>query len=62
MSFLETALKERTIVVPGGFFDINPGKRRPDRACRYGSYVRFSFGPPLEEIQRGLERLANAVK
>ena len=30
---------------PGEFFDVNPGKRRSQRASRFKSYVRFSFGP-----------------
>ncbi len=48
-------------MVPGGFFDINPGRRRPDRSTRFGSFVRFSFGPPMEEIDLGLQRLARAT-
>ncbi len=49
------------IVVPGVFFDINPGKRRPDRASRFGSFARFSFGPAADEVQRGLERLKGLI-
>ena len=57
MRFFRRALEEKVIVVPGVFFDINPGKRRPDRASRFGHYARFSFGPPQSEINGGLERL-----
>ena len=55
------ALDEKVIVVPGGFFDINPGHRRPDRAGRFHHFARFSFGPPLDEIRRGLAGLARAI-
>ena len=61
-SFFENALRAKVIVVPGGFFDINPGKRRPDRSCRFGRYVRFSFGPPEAEIRLGLEKLRNMLE
>ena len=52
---------EKVIVVPGGFFDINPGRRRPDRASRFRRFARFSFGPPIEELRRGLDGLARAI-
>ena len=51
----------KVITVPGQFFDINPGKRRPDHACRFGSFSRFSFGPPEHELRLGLDRLAALV-
>ena len=57
MLFFRQALEARVIVVPGVFFDINPGKRRPDRESRFGKFVRFSFGPSLEDIEEGLRRL-----
>lgn len=61
MAFFQEALKVGVITVPGVFFDINPGKRRPDRYSRFGNYCRFSFGPPMEEIERGLDRLENLI-
>ncbi|MDF1839224.1 MAG: pyridoxal phosphate-dependent aminotransferase [Planctomycetota bacterium] len=60
-SFFQAALAQKVVCVPGGFFDINPGKRRPDRACRWGDFVRFSFGPPLEEIELGLRGIHAAI-
>ncbi|HET6413886.1 MAG TPA: pyridoxal phosphate-dependent aminotransferase [Anaeromyxobacter sp.] len=57
MGFFRTALERKVIVVPGEFFDVNPGKRRPGRASRFRSYVRFSFGPPLTQIEKALSRL-----
>ena len=44
------------------FFDINPGKRRPDRASRFGHFARFSFGPGEEEVATGLERLRALIR
>ena len=54
-SFFEKALSARVITVPGVFFDVNPGRRR--RNARYQSYIRFSFGPRMEVLERGLDRL-----
>ncbi len=57
MGFFREALKKKVIVVPGEFFDVNPGKRRARRASRFRSYVRFSFGPSLEQLEKALGRL-----
>jgi N-succinyldiaminopimelate aminotransferase len=57
MGFFREALKHKVITVPGEFFDVNPGKRRSGRASRFKHYVRFSFGPSLEVVERALERL-----
>jgi aspartate/methionine/tyrosine aminotransferase len=57
MSFFRAALQEKVITVPGEFFDVNPGKRRSHRASRFRSHVRFSFGPALDVVLRGLDRL-----
>lgn len=57
MSFFRAALKRKVICVPGEFFDVNPGQRRSGRYGRFKKYVRFSFGPPEEELRRGLDRL-----
>jgi aspartate/methionine/tyrosine aminotransferase len=61
MGLFRAALEARVIVVPGEFFDINPGRRRPGRASRFKSYARFSFGPSLEQVTSGLERLERLV-
>lgn len=55
--FFEEALRHKVICVPGIFFDVNPGRRRQLFASPYHSYIRFSFGPPLEELKRGLDNL-----
>ena len=62
MGFFRAALEEKVIVVPGEFFDVNPGKRRQGRASRFKGYVRFSFGPQQPVLTRALERLASRVR
>jgi aspartate/methionine/tyrosine aminotransferase len=57
--FFQRGLREKVITVPGVFFDVNPGQRR--RHARYQSFCRFSFGPALEKIERGLAALERMV-
>jgi aspartate/methionine/tyrosine aminotransferase len=60
LRFLEAGLDEKVITVPGTFFDVNPGKRRA--LSRYQSYSRFSFGPSLVELERGLDAIERLVR
>ncbi|MCB9664040.1 MAG: pyridoxal phosphate-dependent aminotransferase [Alphaproteobacteria bacterium] len=62
MGLFRRALDEGVIVVPGEFFDINPGRRRPDRPGRYEAFARFSFGPSREVLERGLASLGRLVR
>lgn len=61
MGLFQAALDEQVIVVPGEFFDINPGRRRPGRGSRFRSFARFSYGPSLDQVQEGLSRLERLV-
>jgi N-succinyldiaminopimelate aminotransferase len=61
MGLFRAALQRKVITVPGEFFDVNPGKRRHGRASRFKSYVRFSFGPSLDDVERALGRLEELV-
>jgi N-succinyldiaminopimelate aminotransferase len=61
-SFFRAALSQRVIVVPGEFFDVNPGKRRAHRTSRFRHHVRFSFGPSEAVITSALGRLEEMVK
>jgi aspartate/methionine/tyrosine aminotransferase len=54
MGFFRAALEEKVIVVPGEFFDVNPGKRR--HASRFKSHVRFSFGPGMLALEQAVKR------
>lgn len=62
MGFFRKALEKKVIVVPGEFFDVNPGKRRARHASRFKSYVRFSFGPSLETLQKAFGRLEAMIR
>jgi aspartate/methionine/tyrosine aminotransferase len=59
--FFKAALSEKVIVVPGQFFDVNPGKRRHARASRFARHIRFSFGPQEDVLVRALARLERLV-
>ncbi len=62
MAFFRAALQQQVICVPGVFFDINPGRRRASRLSRFHQRVRLSFGPPLEEVKLGLDRLQAMIE
>jgi aspartate/methionine/tyrosine aminotransferase len=62
MSFFRAALEEKVIVVPGEFFDVNPGKRRQGRVSRFKDYVRFSFGPSMPTLEKALCRFDSIVR
>lgn len=53
LTFFEELLKEKTIVIPGIFFDINPAHRRNLFSSPCHHFVRLSFGPPLEDLDKG---------
>ncbi len=62
MQFFRAALERRVICVPGVFFDVNPGRRRLRRLSRFHQHVRLSFGPPIAEVERGLDRLEEMIR
>lgn len=57
LDFFRAALDHQVICVPGVFFDVNPGHRRAQRLSRFHQHVRLSFGPNIQEVQRGLDKL-----
>ncbi|EIW84840.1 aminotransferase [Coniophora puteana RWD-64-598 SS2] len=61
LTFFEELLKEQTIVIPGIFFDINPSHRRNLFSSPCHHFVRLSFGPPLEDLDKGLDAMANVL-
>lgn len=61
MTFFRSALAKQVMTVPGEFFDVNPGKYRRN-ASPYKNWMRFSFGPPIENVKMGLDRLEEMVK
>jgi len=60
MNFFREGLKEKVIVVPGVFFDVNPGNRRTH--ARYKNYCRISFGPEIEKLELGLAAFERVIK
>jgi aspartate/methionine/tyrosine aminotransferase len=62
LTFFEELLKEQTIVIPGIFFDINPAHRRNlfNSPCHH--YVRISYGPPMEDLDKGLDAMERVLK
>ncbi len=60
MEFFWRALEYRVMTVPGRFFDVNPGKLRPGPSP-YESWMRFSFGPPIDNVAMGLDRLGDML-
>jgi hypothetical protein len=61
MAFFRAALEHKVVCVPGVFFDVNPGGRRSRWMSRFHQYVRLSFGPAMESLEPGLDRLAAMV-
>lgn len=58
----EELLREKTIVVPGVAFDINPAHRRNivlDSPCE--KFIRLSCGPELSQLDRGLDALERVI-
>jgi N-succinyldiaminopimelate aminotransferase len=62
MAFFRAALEHKVICVPGVFFDVNPGHRRAQRLSRFHQHVRLSFGPGLDEVARGMDRLEEMIR
>ena len=60
MTFFREGLKEKVIIVPGVFFDVNPGNRRLHG--RYENYCRISFGPELKKLETGLDSLQRVIQ
>jgi len=58
--FFRRALDRKVMTVPGRFFDVNPGNNRSEGDFR--SWVRFSFGPPEDNVRLGLDRLEEMIR
>ena len=59
--FFEQALQHKVMTVPGRFFDVNPGHQR-EGTSPFRSWMRFSFGPPMDNVAMGLDRLEQMLK
>ncbi|KUI55339.1 Aspartate aminotransferase [Cytospora mali] len=61
LNFFQACLEEKVIVVPGIFFDLNPARRRDlfDSPCHH--FVRFSYGPKMETLEKGCDGIERVV-
>lgn len=61
LNFFDQLLKEKVIVVPGLFFDLNPSARRDlfDSPCHH--FVRLSYGPKMDVLQKGLDGIERVI-
>lgn len=59
--FLEEAVRHKVICVPGVFFDINPRDIRNLRKSKCISFVRFSYGPAMENLEKGVKQIGNMI-
>lgn len=50
------------ICVLGIFFEINPAHRRDLFSSPCHHYVRLSFGPPLKDLDMGLDAIERVLK
>ncbi|KAI0064720.1 PLP-dependent transferase [Artomyces pyxidatus] len=62
LTFFEELLKEKTIVIPGIFFDINPSHRRNLLSSPCNNFVRLSFGPPIADLDLGLDAIGRVLR
>ncbi len=58
--FMRAGFERRVLTVPGEFFDVNPHRVRKG-VSPLSSMVRFSFGPAMENLVAGLDRLSEMV-
>lgn len=59
--FFRKALEKKVITVPGPFFDVNPGKHREGKSP-YWQWMRFSYGPTMENVLMGLDCLEKMLR
>jgi len=61
LCFLEECVKHNIICVPGVFFDINPREIRHLTKSKCINFVRFSYGPPMKNLTKGIEQMGKMV-
>ena len=60
-AFAKKAMEHKTIVIPGEYFDVNPGRRRSHIDSRLKKYIRVSYGPNIETIKLGINNFKNIL-
>lgn len=61
LDFMSKAFEHQVLTVPGEYFDVNPSRLRQEES-RLKSFVRFSFGPPRDNLEAGLDRLEEMLR
>ena len=61
MELFERLIQEKVICVPGEFFDVNPGRRRQHIPSRLKGFIRFSYGPEMQSLEKGLDRIEKVL-
>ena len=61
LDFFWKALDRKVMTVPGEFFDVNPGGVR-EGPSPFTQWMRFSFGPPMDNVNLGLTRLEEMMR
>jgi aspartate/methionine/tyrosine aminotransferase len=61
LTFFRRALEKKVLTVPGRFFDVNPGGLL-EGPSPFEGWMRFSFGPPKDNMILGLDRLQEIVE
>ncbi len=61
LDFFWKALDLQVMTVPGEFFDVNPGGEREGESP-FKQWMRFSFGPPMDNVDLGLTRLEEMMQ
>jgi aspartate/methionine/tyrosine aminotransferase len=59
--FFEECCREKVICVPGVFFDVNPGGIRHITKSKCINHVRFSYGPPKENLYLGMQKVEQII-
>ncbi|ONH67982.1 Aspartate aminotransferase [Cyberlindnera fabianii] len=62
LGFFHEALHEDVIVVPGIFFDLNPLSFRELSDSEMYSYIRISYGPELDSLVKGMDRIETILR
>ncbi|KAG5354477.1 Aromatic-amino-acid aminotransferase 2 [Yarrowia sp. B02] len=62
LGFFQECLKEKVIVVPGIFFDLNPLARRELDDSPYYHFVRLSYGPDMDALKMGMDGIEKVIQ
>jgi aspartate/methionine/tyrosine aminotransferase len=61
LDFLDRALDQQVVVIPGQAFDLNPEGSHAQGTGAYDNFVRFSYGPAEASLSAGFDRLDAAL-